>query len=160
MSGVKLASFGLRETAPKHVAVKEAVFPFARFPGVDSILGPEMKSTGEVMGIDVNFASAFAKSQIAAGTFLPESGAVFISVRDDHKESILELANTLCQHGFSLLATSGTAEILRKSGLPAKTIKKVLEGRPHVVDNMISGHIDLVINTTAVSYTHLRAHET
>ena len=148
MSGIKLASFGLQETVPKHVAVKEAVFPFARFPGVDSILGPEMKSTGEVMGIDVNFASAFAKSQIAAGTFLPESGAVFISVRDDHKESILELANTLCQHGFSLLATSGTAEVLRKFGLPVKTIKKVLEGRPHVVDNMISGHIDLVINTT------------
>ncbi|MFL2934531.1 MAG: carbamoyl-phosphate synthase large subunit [Thalassobaculaceae bacterium] len=148
MAGERLASFNLKETRPPHVAVKEAVFPFARFPGVDSILGPEMKSTGEVMGIDINFSSAFAKSQIAAGTLLPQSGSVFISVRDDHKEAIIEPARTLHEQGFLLLATSGTAEALEKANLPVKRIKKVLEGRPHVVDNMISGHIDLVINTT------------
>ncbi len=148
MAGEPLASFNLKETRPTHVAVKEAVFPFARFPGVDSILGPEMKSTGEVMGIDVNFSSAFAKSQIAAGTLLPQAGSVFISVRDDHKDSILEPARILHEKGFLLLATSGTAEALKKADLPVKRIKKVLEGRPHVVDNMISGHIDLVINTT------------
>ena len=148
MAGEPLASFNLKETRPTHVAVKEAVFPFARFPGVDSILGPEMKSTGEVMGIDINFSSAFAKSQIAAGTLLPQAGSVFISVRDDHKDSILEPAQILHEKGFLLLATSGTAEALKKANLPVKRIKKVLEGRPHVVDNMISGHIDLVINTT------------
>ena len=148
MAGEPLASFNLKETRPTHVAVKEAVFPFARFPGVDSILGPEMKSTGEVMGIDINFSSAFAKSQIAAGTLLPQAGSVFISVRDDHKDSILEPARILHEKGFLLLATSGTAEALKKANLPVKRIKKVLEGRPHVVDNMISGHIDLVINTT------------
>ncbi|MDC0400129.1 carbamoyl-phosphate synthase large subunit [Alphaproteobacteria bacterium] len=148
MAGEPLTSFNLKETRPTHVAVKEAVFPFARFPGVDSILGPEMKSTGEVMGIDINFSSAFAKSQIAAGTLLPQSGSVFISVRDDHKDSILEPARILHEKGFLLLATSGTAEALKKANLPVTQIKKVLEGRPHVVDNMISGHIDLVINTT------------
>ncbi|MBB45543.1 MAG: carbamoyl phosphate synthase large subunit [Rhodospirillaceae bacterium] len=148
MAGEPLASFNLKETRPTHVAVKEAVFPFARFPGVDSILGPEMKSTGEVMGIDINFSSAFAKSQIAAGTLLPQAGSVFISVRDDHKDSILEPARILHEKGFLLLATSGTAEALKNANLPVKRIKKVLEGRPHVVDNMISGHIDLVINTT------------
>ena len=100
------------------------------------------------MGIDINFSSAFAKSQIAAGTLLPQAGSVFISVRDDHKDSILEPARILHEKGFLLLATSGTAEALKKANLPVKRIKKVLEGRPHVVDNMISGHIDLVINTT------------
>ena len=148
MAGEPLTSFNLQETRPTHVAVKEAVFPFARFPGVDSILGPEMKSTGEVMGIDFNFSSAFAKSQIAAGTLLPQTGSVFISVRDDHKDSILEPARILHEKGFLLLATSGTAEALKKANLPVTRIKKVLEGRPHVVDNMISGHIDLVFNTT------------
>ena len=148
MAGEPLTSFNLQETRPTHVAVKEAVFPFARFPGVDSILGPEMKSTGEVMGIDINFSSAFAKSQIAAGTLLPQTGSVFISVRDDHKDSILEPARILHEKGFLLLATSGTAEALKKANLPVTLIKKVLEGRPHVVDNMISGHIDLVFNTT------------
>jgi carbamoyl-phosphate synthase large subunit len=148
MAGEPLTSFNLQETRPTHVAVKEAVFPFARFPGVDSILGPEMKSTGEVMGIDINFSSAFAKSQIAAGTLLPQTGSVFISVRDDHKDSILEPARILHEKGFLLLATSGTAEALKKANLPVTRIKKVLEGRPHVVDNMISGHIDLVFNTT------------
>ncbi len=148
MAGEPLTSFNLKETRPTHVAVKEAVFPFARFPGVDSILGPEMKSTGEVMGIDINFSSAFAKSQIAAGTLLPQTGRVFISVRDDHKDSILEPARILHEKGFLLLATSGTAEALKKANLPVTRIKKVLEGRPHVVDNMISGHIDLVFNTT------------
>jgi carbamoyl-phosphate synthase large subunit len=107
-----------------------------------------MKSTGEVMGIDADFASAFAKSQIAAGTFLPTSGTVFISVRDDHKASIVELAETLKVIGFQLVATSGTADTLTKANIQVNRVKKVLEGRPHVVDNMISGHIDLVINTT------------
>ena len=148
MAGEPLSSFDLPTSDPNHVAVKEAVFPFARFPGVDSILGPEMKSTGEVMGIDKDFAAAFAKSQIAAGTNLPASGTVFISVRDDDKREIIEIARELSRSGFLLLATAGTATTLKAAGLKVDRTKKVLEGRPHVVDNMLSGHVDLVINTT------------
>ena len=107
-----------------------------------------MKSTGEVMGIDVSFAAAFAKSQIAAGTILPSSGTVFVSVRDDDKARIVEIARELAAMGFLLLATSGTALALKAAGLTVDRTKKVLEGRPHVVDNMLSGHVDLVINTT------------
>ncbi len=148
MAGEPLSSFDLPQKDPAHVAVKEAVFPFARFPGVDSILGPEMKSTGEVMGIDKDFAAAFAKSQIASGTNLPSSGTVFISVRDGDKPEIIDLARELAAMGFLLLATSGTAVALKEAGLRVDRTKKVLEGRPHVVDNMLSGHVDLVINTT------------
>ena len=148
MAGEPLDNFKLAKQELDHVAIKEAVFPFARFPGVDSILGPEMKSTGEVMGIDKDFSLAFAKSQIAAGANLPTSGTVFISVRDMDKALIIDLAVELRDMGFLLVATSGTANTLKGAGLEVDRIKKVLEGRPHVVDNMISGHVDLVINTT------------
>ena len=148
MVGERLKNFKLEKQLLNHVAIKEAVFPFARFPGVDSILGPEMKSTGEVMGIDKDFSLAFAKSQLAAGAKLPTAGTVFISVRDIDKPSIVNLAVDLCHMGFLLVATTGTAQSLEKAGLKVEKIKKVLEGRPHVVDNMISGQIDLVINTT------------
>ena len=148
MAGERLKNFKLKKQQLNHVAIKEAVFPFARFPGVDSILGPEMKSTGEVMGIDKDFSLAFAKSQLAAGAKLPTAGTVFISVRDIDKPSIVDLAVDLCYMGFLLVATTGTANSLEKAGLKVEKIKKVLEGRPHVVDNMISGQIDLVINTT------------
>ena len=148
MAGERLKNFKLKKQQLNHVAIKEAVFPFARFPGVDSILGPEMKSTGEVMGIDKDFSLAFAKSQLAAGAKLPKAGTVFISVRDIDKSSIVNLAVDLCNMGFLLVATTGTANSLKKAGLKVEKIKKVLEGRPHVVDNMISGQIALVINTT------------
>ena len=148
MAGERLKNFKLEKQQLNHVAIKEAVFPFARFPGVDSILGPEMKSTGEVMGIDKDFSLAFAKSQLAAGAKLPKAGTVFISVRDIDKPSIVNLAVDLCNMGFLLVATTGTANSLKKAGLKVEKIKKVLEGRPHVVDNMISGQIALVINTT------------
>ena len=148
MAGERLKNFKLKKQQLNHVAIKEAVFPFARFPGVDSILGPEMKSTGEVMGIDKDFSLAFAKSQLAAGAKLPKAGTVFISVRDIDKPSIVNLAVDLCNMGFLLVATTGTANSLKKAGLKVEKIKKVLEGRPHVVDNMISGQIALVINTT------------
>ena len=148
MAGERLKNFKLKKQQLNHVAIKEAVFPFARFPGVDSILGPEMKSTGEVMGIDKDFSLAFAKSQLAAGAKLPKAGTVFISVRDIDKPSIVNLAVDLCNMGFLLVATTGTANSLKKAGLKVEKIKKVREGRPHVVDNMISGQIALVINTT------------
>jgi len=131
-----------------HIAVKEAVFPFARFPGVDIVLGPEMRSTGEVMGIDVSFERAFAKSQIAGGSLLPESGTVFISVKDRDKASILEAAQHLKDMNFKIIATGGTANFLQAQGISATRINKVLEGRPHIVDAMKNGEIDLVLNTT------------
>ncbi|WP_193173227.1 carbamoyl-phosphate synthase large subunit [Nisaea nitritireducens] len=148
MAGEKLADFPLPAKMPDHVAVKEAVFPFNRFPGVDVILGPEMKSTGEVMGIDKDFGRAFAKSQMAASTHLPTSGTVFVSVRDEDKAQIVKLSADLAEMGYLLLATEGTANALKEAGLRVDRTKKVLEGRPHVVDNMLSGHVDLVINTT------------
>ena len=148
MAGEKLADFPLPAKMPDHVAVKEAVFPFNRFPGVDVILGPEMKSTGEVMGIDKDFGRAFAKSQMAASTHLPTSGTVFVSVRDEDKAEIVKLSADLAEMGYLLLATEGTANTLKEAGLRVDRTKKVLEGRPHIVDNMLSGHVDLVINTT------------
>ena len=132
----------------KHVAVKEAVFPFARFPNVDVILGPEMKSTGEAMGIDSNFALAYAKAHIATGSTLPTIGTVFVSVRDDDKQAILPVAKLLEKLKFQLVATSGTAAFLKGEGVEVLPINKVREGRPHVVDAMKDGAIDLVINTT------------
>jgi carbamoyl-phosphate synthase large subunit len=131
-----------------HVAVKEAVFPFARFPGVDLILGPEMKSTGEVMGLDTDFGRAFAKSQLGCGTNLPFDGRVFVSVRDQDKAVLVEPCRELLEMGFALTATNGTAQALIACGLPVARINKVSEGRPHIVDLMLSGGIQLVFNTT------------
>jgi carbamoyl-phosphate synthase large subunit len=148
MAGEKLASFNLKDVTPKHVSVKEAVMPFARFPGVDVVLGPEMKSTGEVMGIDSTFERAFAKSQIAAGLTLPLKGTVFVSVRDSDKEMILEPIRKLIEMGFQIVATGGTATNLGALGLKVTRINKVYEGRPHVVDAMKDGSIHLVFNTT------------
>ena len=149
MAGEKLASFPLKPPrGATHVSVKEAVFPFARFPGVDVILGPEMKSTGEVMGIGADFSSAFAKSQLGAGARLPSSGCVFISVKDKDKHAAAALAARLSGLGFTLIATDGTAATLTEAGLPARRINKVLQGRPHCEDAIINGDVQLVINTT------------
>ena len=149
MAGEKLSNFNLTQNLkPEHVAVKEAVFPFSRFPGVDIILGPEMKSTGEVMGIDIDFPRAFAKSQLGAGTKLPTEGSVLISVKDSDKKFIIEIARELSELGFKILATDGTAKFLTKTGIKAKAINKVLQGRPHCVDAIISGEVQMVINTT------------
>jgi carbamoyl-phosphate synthase large subunit len=132
----------------EHVAVKEAVFPFARFPGVDPILGPEMKSTGEVMGLDNDFGRAFAKSQLGSGTNLPLEGCAFVSVRDQDKGPLVEPCRRLIEMGFSLVATTGTAATLSAAGLPVMPVNKVREGRPHIVDRMLSGAVQLVFNTT------------
>jgi len=148
MAGETLASFGLRPPRLAHVAVKEAVFPFNRFPGVDTLLGPEMKSTGEVIGIDRSFEAAFAKSQIGSGSRLPRSGVVFISVRDDDKPRILETVRLLAGLGFKVIATGGTQRYLAEHGVPSEKINKVLEGRPHIVDAIKNGEVQLVLNTT------------
>ncbi|RKK04226.1 carbamoyl-phosphate synthase large subunit [Pseudoroseomonas wenyumeiae] len=149
MAGAKLSEFKLDDEAiSRHVAVKEAVFPFNRFPNVDVILGPEMKSTGEVMGLDTSFERAFAKSQLGAGVKLPEAGGAFISVKDADKNTVVQLGRRLNEMGFSLLATRGTATKLRDAGLPVTVVNKVMEGRPHCVDAIRNGEIQLVINTT------------
>ncbi|MBN9589251.1 MAG: carbamoyl-phosphate synthase large subunit [Alphaproteobacteria bacterium] len=148
MAGETLSSMHLKKPNPSHVSVKEAVLPFARFPGVDTVLGPEMRSTGEVMGTDTSFARAFAKSQIGAGTRLPVTGTVFFSVRDADKDLIVAPARELVEMGFALIATRGTAKVLEAAGLPVAVINKVLEGRPHVVDALKNGEIHLVFNTT------------
>jgi carbamoyl-phosphate synthase large subunit len=157
MAGEKLASFDLHAAEVEHIAVKEAVFPFARFPGVDTILGPEMRSTGEVMGLDwkrageplsAAFARAFAKSQQAGGVTLPAKGGVFISVKDADKPWVLEPARILAAQGFRIVATGGTADYLEGEGLKVERIKKVLEGRPNIVDAMKNGDIQLMFNTT------------
>jgi carbamoyl-phosphate synthase large subunit len=148
MAGEALAGFDLSELPPEHVAVKEAVFPFARFPNVDSLLGPEMKSTGEVMGLDRDFGAAFAKSQLGAGNHLPERGTVFISVRDGDKPAMVDLGRQLLAHGYELLATRGTAAHLQAIGLEVEVINKVYEGRPHIVDRIKDGQIAMVLNTT------------
>jgi carbamoyl-phosphate synthase large subunit len=149
MAGEKLADFDLgNRPRTKHVAVKEAVFPFARFPGVDVLLGPEMRSTGEVMGLDSDFQRAFAKSQLGAGASLPMEGTVFISVKERDKTAISAVARRLAAMGFRLLATSGTCAALRDAGLEVVQVNKVLQGRPHCVDAIISGEVQMVINTT------------
>ena len=148
MAGESLAGFEVDFRSMRHVAVKEAVFPFARFPGVDVLLGPEMKSTGEVMGLDRDFEHAFAKAQIAAGTRLPAGGKVFISVRDQDKPAFVEMARQLSGIGFEILATRGTGETLSAAGLPVTVVNKVLEGRPHIVDAINNGDVDLIFNTT------------
>jgi carbamoyl-phosphate synthase large subunit len=148
MAGEALAGFALEQRPLDHVAVKEAVFPFARFPGVDIILGPEMKSTGEVMGLDREFARAFAKSQLASGTVLPQEGCVFISVKDGDKSALTPLARQLADMGFEILATSGTARYLAEHDIDVRVVNKVLEGRPHIVDAIKDGEVHLVFNTT------------
>jgi carbamoyl-phosphate synthase large subunit len=149
MVGKTLKELGaLNEPEFRHVAVKESVFPFARFAGVDVILGPEMKSTGEVMGIADDFPAAFAKSQQAAGVKLPKSGKVFISVRNDDKPAVVDLARRLHSLGFKLITTSGTQQYLASKGIETEKVLKVAEGRPHIVDKIVDGQIVLVINTT------------
>jgi carbamoyl-phosphate synthase large subunit len=151
MAGAKLATdFKLDDDSiAPHVAVKEAVFPFARFPNVDTILGPEMKSTGEVMGLDSSFERAFAKAQLGAGVILPMQGRVFLSIKDADKKGLPALARRLNEMGFSILATRGTAARIREAGFPVTVVNKVLEGRPHCVDAIRSGEIQLVINTAS-----------
>ena len=148
MAGETLKSLGLKPPRTGHIAVKEAVMPFARFPGVDTMLGPEMRSTGEVMGIDATFGRAFAKSQIGGGTRLPASGTVFVSVKDADKDETVGPAAQLIAMGFDIVATRGTARYLRAAGLAVRVINKVMEGRPHIVDAMKNGEIALVFNTT------------
>jgi carbamoyl-phosphate synthase large subunit len=149
MAGALLREFDLDDSAvSRHVAVKEAVFPFNRFPGVDVLLGPEMKSTGEVMGLDSSFERAFLKSQMGAGVRLPEAGTAFVSVRDSDKAAAVSLARRLAEMGFSVMATRGTAARLREAGLEVAVVNKVLEGRPNCVDAIKSGDIQLVINTS------------
>jgi carbamoyl-phosphate synthase large subunit len=148
MAGQTLDDLGLfEEKVPRHCSVKESVFPFNKFPGVDIILGPEMLSTGEVMGIDDNFPMAFAKSQMAAGTPLPLQGTIFISVADRDKPEILLIARALAEMGYRIISTSGTARALRQAGLHVEEILKLQEGRPNLIDHMKNGQISLVINT-------------
>jgi carbamoyl-phosphate synthase large subunit len=148
MAGESLVSFGLQKRELGHIGVKEAVFPFARFPGVDVLLGPEMRSTGEVIGLDRSFGVAFAKSQLGGGTSVPRGGTVFVSVRDGDKERIAPAVKVLVDLGFRIVATRGTQRYLAAQGIPAERINKVLEGRPHVVDAIKNGDIQLVFNTT------------
>jgi carbamoyl-phosphate synthase large subunit len=154
MLGQKLADLGVTDAVVQaHVAVKESVFPFVKFPMVDVLLGPEMRSTGEVMGIDRDFALAYAKSQIAAGTKLPAGGTVFISVKDSDKPMARTVVRWLRSAGFKVLATRGTAAYLVSHGIPAEPVNKVMEGSPHVVDRMIAGEVQMVINTTETGAT-------
>src|ERR1700723_995928 len=148
MAGKKLSEIGFTtERVPAHVAVKESVFPFGRFPGVDTILGPAMKSTGEVMGIDTTFAMAFAKASLAASSNLPDAGLVFISVRDEDKRHLEPIARGLVAMGFDLIATRGTATHIRDLGLKCEGVNKVLDGSPHIVDAMKEGRVAMVVNT-------------
>ncbi|MCK5550963.1 MAG: carbamoyl-phosphate synthase large subunit, partial [Hyphomicrobiaceae bacterium] len=148
MAGKPLRDFGLTPVKLDYVAVKEAVFPFARFPGVDPILGPEMRSTGEVMGIDRDFAMAFGKGQLGAGQLLPTGGTVFVSVKDKDKDPMVAPVKELEGMGFKIIATRGTMRHLLENGVQCQGINKVLEGRPHIVDAMKNGEVDLVFNTT------------
>jgi carbamoyl-phosphate synthase large subunit len=148
MVGRKLREFGLLSELKVHnYYVKSPVFPFARFQGVDTILGPEMKSTGEVMGVDDTFGKAYVKAQISAGSVLPKSGVAFISVNQHDKSLITKIAADLVEIGFKIVATRGTAQVLRNAGIVVETVYKVNEGRPHIVDYIKSGKVDLIINT-------------
>jgi carbamoyl-phosphate synthase large subunit len=149
MAGKSLAELGVSgEIIPNYFSVKEAVFPFVKFPGVDTLLGPEMKSTGEVMGIDQEFGRAFAKAQIGAGVNLPLSGKVFVSIKDEDKDQVLESVRKLASSGFKIVATDGTANYLQDNGVTVELINKVKEGRPHCVDALKNKEIDMVFNTT------------
>src|SRR5207248_4996600 len=148
MVGQSLKAQGIAgEIVPPYFSVKEAVFPFIKFPGVDTILGPEMKSTGEVMGVGESFAEAFLKSQLAAGVKLPSSGNVFVSVKNPDKAKVIDVARALSGLGFKLVATRGTAAALAAAGLPVTPVNKVAEGRPHIVDMIVNDEIALVVNT-------------
>ena len=148
MVGVSLEEQGItREVVPRYTSVKESVFPFNRFLGVDIILGPEMKSTGEVMGISDEFPIAFAKSQIAAGNKLPQSGTVFISLAGRHKHASIPYVRRLQELGYRILCTSGTARVFREHGLEVDTVKKLQEGRPNLLDHMANKAIALIFNT-------------
>jgi carbamoyl-phosphate synthase large subunit len=148
MAGEKLADLPKINRDIKHVAVKEAVFPFARFPGTDPVLSPEMKSTGEVMGIDSNFNLAFAKAQLGAGDRLPTTGRVFVSVKDSDKPRILDAVRQLTGWGWQVIATGGTADYLAAHGIEVERVNKVAEGRPHIVDRIKDGDVQLIFNTT------------
>src|SRR5256885_12653254 len=141
------------EVTPPYFSVKEAVFPFAKFPGVDTILGPEMKSSGEVMGVGETFGEAFVKSQLAAGVRMPTGGKAFISVRDGDKLAAVQVARDLADLGFSILATRGTAAVLSSHGIPVTQVNKVAEGRPHIVDMIKNGDVAFIINTTEATRT-------
>lgn len=148
MAGAKLADLGFtEEPIPSRVSCKESVFPFRKFAGVDIVLGPEMRSTGEVMGIGRNFAVAFAKSQLAAGVVLPESGRIFISVTDRHKERVVDVARQLKELGYQIISTSGTAKRLQEAGIEVERVKKIIEGHPNLIDLMKNEDVDLIINT-------------
>jgi carbamoyl-phosphate synthase large subunit len=154
MAGKSLKEQGCtEEVTPSYFSVKEAVFPFAKFPGVDTILGPEMKSTGEVMGIGETFGEAFVKSQLAAGVKLPRSGRAFISVRDADKLAAVQVARDLIDMGFTLLATRGTAGVLKSHGIVVNPVNKVAEGRPHIVDMIKNGDVSFIVNTTEATRT-------
>jgi carbamoyl-phosphate synthase large subunit len=148
MAGQKLKDLPPINLEVDHIAVKEAVFPFARFPGVDPVLSPEMKSTGEVMGIDADFATAFAKAQLGAGMILPNSGKLFVSVKDSDKPVVLPAVKKLLDMGFTACATGGTADYLSHHGLAVEHVNKVAQGRPHIVDKIKDGEIALIFNTT------------
>jgi carbamoyl-phosphate synthase large subunit len=149
MVGESLADQGyVKQRIPEYFSVKEAVFPFIKFPGSDPILGPEMKSTGEVMGVGRSFGEAYAKAQLASGVVLPRQGAALISVRDRDKDGAVELAKILTGLGFDIVATHGTAQILAKAGVSCRRANKVREGRPHIVDIIKNGEIDFIVNTT------------
>jgi len=149
MVGESLAQQGfVNQRIPKYFSVKEAVFPFIKFPGSDPILGPEMKSTGEVMGVGRTFGEAYAKAQLASGVILPRQGAALLSVRERDKDGAVELAKLLTEMGFDLVATHGTAECLARAGISCRRANKVREGRPHIVDMIKNGEIDLIVNTT------------
>ncbi len=153
MAGRTLKEQAVEEVTPTYFSVKEAVFPFARFPGVDTILGPEMKSTGEVMGVGETFGEAFVKSQLAAGVRLPKGGRAFISVRDADKLAAVAIARDLASLGFSLLATRGTAAVLASHGIEVAPVNKVAEGRPHVVDMILNGEVSFIVNTVEATRT-------
>jgi carbamoyl-phosphate synthase large subunit len=148
MAGEPLAAFGKIARDLDYVAVKESVFPFARFPGTDPVLGPEMKSTGEVMGIAQDFDIAFAKALLGAGIRLPQQGLVFVSVKDSDKDNIVPAVEKLVELGFSIIATGGTATHLAEKALPVERVNKVAQGRPHIVDRLLDGDVALVLNTT------------
>ena len=148
MAGMKLDETGLdREPIPAHVSIKESVFPFRKFAGVDIVLGPEMRSTGEVMGISERFSLAFAKSQLAAGVVLPTDGTIFVSVADRHKDQVVDLAKRLHAMGYKMIATSGTAKKLEENGTPVERVKRLAEGHPNLVDHLIDGNVSLILNT-------------
>jgi carbamoyl-phosphate synthase large subunit len=153
MAGTPLRAQDAREITPTYFSVKEAVFPFARFPGVDTILGPEMKSTGEVMGVGETFGEAFVKSQLAAGVKLPTGGRAFISVRDGDKLAAVQVARDLADLGFSILATRGTAAVLSSHGIPVTQVNKVADGLPHIVDMIKNGDVAFIVNTVEATRT-------